>query len=151
MSDCLFCRIVRGEVPASVVHQDARCMAIMDLYPMRLGHVLVLSHTHAVHLHELAADEREHLFRVSMAVVEAQRAAGLPWEAGTLIVNDGPASGQHVPHVHVHLVPRTRGDRLRIYRRIAMRMLNRFGAAADRAELDDVARRIRDKLVLPAD
>ena len=146
MRDCLFCRIVRGEEPASRVHEDALCVAIMDLYPMRRGHVLVLSRTHAVHLHELPEGERMHLFRVATAVMEAQRASGLPWEAGVLVVNDGPASGQHVPHVHVHAVPRTASDWWRVFGRIALRKLNRYGAAEDRRALDEVAARIRAHL-----
>jgi histidine triad (HIT) family protein len=147
--DCPFCRIVRGQAPASVVHQDEECVAIMDLFPMRPGHVLVLSRTHAAHLHDLGESERAALFRVAAAIVKAQRASGLPWDAGTLIVNDGPASGQHVPHVHVHLVPRTRGDRPRVFGRIALRIFNRFGRPLDRTELDAQAARIRAHLDLP--
>ncbi len=146
MTGCLFCRIVRGEAPASVVHADGLCVAVMDLYPMRRGHVLVLSRTHAVHLHELPERERAHLFRVAAAEMQAQRAAGIPWEGGTLIVNDGPAAGQHVPHVHVHAVPRTRRDWPRVLARIARRMLDGFGPAADRAALDDLAAQIRAHL-----
>jgi histidine triad (HIT) family protein len=146
VTDCLFCRIARGEAPASVVHRDGLCVAIMDLYPMRPGHVLVLSRTHAVHLHELPEAERAHLLRVAAAVMEAQRAAGIRCDGGTLVVNDGPASGQHVPHVHVHAVPRTRRDWPRVLGRIALRMLNGFGPAADRAALDQLAARIRAHL-----
>lgn len=144
--DCLFCRIVRGEEPASRVHEDDVAVAIMDLFPMRRGHVLVLSRRHAVHLHELPPAERAHLFRVATAVLEAQRLSGLSWEGATLIVNDGPAAGQHVPHVHVHAVPRTRGDRWRVLRRIALRALGTFGRARERADLDTVAARIRAHL-----
>lgn len=146
MGECIFCRIVRREAPASVVYEDARCMAIMDLFPMRHGHVLVLSRTHAVHLHELPEGERVHLFRVATAVMRAQRAAGIPWDGGTLVVNDGPAAGQHVPHVHVHAVPRTRGDWPRVFGRMLLRMVNGFGPAADRAALDALAARIAAKL-----
>ena len=76
----------------------------------------------------------------------AQGAAGLPRQGGTLLVNDGPAAGQHVPHVHLHVIPRARGDLGAVARADAARLFNRFGRAADRAALDALAARIRAHL-----
>ena len=146
MDDCVFCGIIRGELPASVVYQDPECVAIMDIHPMRPGHVLVLSRRHAVHLHELSEQEQQCVFLAATRVSVAQRESGLPWEAGSLVVNDGPAAGQHVPHVHVHVVPRTRGDRMSVLRRLLARNLDFFGRSVDRPELDALAERIRSHL-----
>jgi histidine triad (HIT) family protein len=152
MADCIFCKIIRGDAPASPVHQDATCVAFMDLFPIRSGHVLVVPRRHAVHLHELPEDERAHLFRVAMRVMEAQRAApAIRWDGGNVLVNDGPAAGQHVAHVHVHAIPRTRGDTLRVVGRWVLRALSVFGAPGNRRRLDRLAAEIRAHLPPPAD
>ncbi|HEX6042386.1 HIT family protein [Longimicrobium sp.] len=149
MADCLFCAIAHGEAPASMVHQDARCVVFMDIHPVRPGHVLVASRRHAVQLHELPPDERAALFELAVRVGEAQAAAGLPRQGGTLVVNDGPAAGQHVPHVHVHVIPRARGDLPAVLRAYAGKLFNHFGRAANRSALDALAGRIRAHLALP--
>lgn len=146
MTDCIFCRIVRGEAPASRVYEDARCVAFMDLFPIRSGHVLVVPRRHAVHLHELPEDERAHLFLVATRVLEAQRASGVRWEGGNVLVNDGPAAGQHVAHVHVHAIPRTRGDTFRVAGRMTLRALSVFGVPGNRRRLDRLAAEIRAHL-----
>jgi len=149
VAGCPFCAIVRGEAPASVVHQDERCVAVLDIHPVRPGHVLVIPRRHAVFVHELAAAERASLLEVAARVSLAQKAAGLPRQGGTLLVNDGPAAGQHVPHVHLHVIPRARGDLPAVARRYLARAFNRSGRAADRAALDALAARLRAHLPPP--
>ena len=146
MAGCLFCAIVRGEAPASVVYEDGLCMAFLDIHPVRPGHALVVPRRHAVFLHELTAAERAALTEAAARIGVAQGAAGLPRQGGTLLVNDGPAAGQHVPHVHLHVIPRARGDLPAVARAYAARIFNRFGRAADRAALDALAARIRAHL-----
>jgi len=90
---CVFCGIVRGEERASVVHEDDVCVAFMDLFPIRSGHVLVVPRAHAVHLHELPEAVRAHLFVVATRIMEAQRAAGIGWQGGNVLVNDGRRRG----------------------------------------------------------
>lgn len=142
---CLFCAIVRGEAPGSVVFQDAHCVAFLDIFPMRPGHVLVCSRRHAVFVHELTPAERTALMEAAVRIARAQGAAGLPREGGTLLVNDGPGGGQHVPHVHLHVVPRRRGDLLAIVRHYAARILT-GRRPAPRPALDALAERIRAHL-----
>ena len=125
-------------------------MAFMDIHPVRPGHVLVASRRHAVHLHELPEDERAHLFLVATRVLEAQRAS-VWWEGGNVLVNDGPAAGQHVAHVHVHAIPRTRGDTFRVAGRMALRALSVFGIPGNRRRLDRLAAEIRAHLPPPGD
>jgi histidine triad (HIT) family protein len=143
---CPFCAIVRGEGPASVVHQDAHCIAILDIHPVRPGHVLVLPRRHAVFLHELTAAERSGLMETAARISLAQAAIGLPADGRTVLVNDGPAAGQHVPHVHLHVIPRARGDLLAVARAYLLRALGRFGRAANRDGLDALAARLRAHL-----
>ncbi|HVL02017.1 MAG TPA: HIT family protein [Dongiaceae bacterium] len=142
MSDCIFCSILAGAAPASVVYRDDRCMAFMDLFPMRPGHVLVIPHQHAVFIGQLDAATRSHLFEVTNAVINAQKAAGLPCDGNNVFLNDGPAANQHVPHVHLHALPRARGDLGKTLFSFGSRYLNYFGMAAHRARLDEMAKRI---------
>lgn len=144
MSTCVFCDIVRGEADASIIHQDQHCMVFPDIYPVSRGHVLVIPRRHAVHLHELPGEERRHLFHIGCRVLEAQRAAGIGWDGANVFVNDGPAAGQHVPHVHLHLLPRRRGDGFRTVSNFLARVANVFGRARPRSELDALAGRIRE-------
>jgi histidine triad (HIT) family protein len=102
---CLFCRIVAGEVPAHVVHEDEGAVAFLDVHPAARPHVLVVPRAHAANLLELDDDAVGALFRtvkcVQRNVERAFRPLGMNvgW-------NHGQAAGQHVFHLHVHLLPR---------------------------------------------
>jgi histidine triad (HIT) family protein len=106
---CIFCRVVAGEIPAEVVHTNEGAVAFLDVQPLADGHVLVVPRRHVSRVQELGAEDAAAVFRavavVSGPVTRATNAEGL-----TIGVNDGPITGQTVPHVHVHVVPRHRGD-----------------------------------------
>jgi len=106
---CIFCRIVAGEVPAEVVAREPEVVAFLDVQPLADGHVLVVPRAHVAQLEDLEPAAADALFRavVHLAgpVREALGAAGT-----TIGVNNGEATGQTVPHVHVHIVPRWPGD-----------------------------------------
>ncbi|MCG8668548.1 MAG: HIT family protein [Pseudomonadales bacterium] len=136
MSSCIFCQISEGSAPASIVYQDTYAIAFMDLFPMSLGHVLVIPRQHAVQIEELSPALRSHLFEITAHVVLAQKAAGLPCDGNNIFINDGPAANQHVPHVHIHSLPRKEGDLLKTVFTFATRFKNYFGQAAVRKKLD---------------
>ena len=108
--DCLFCSIVAGTVPAHIVLADDLTVAFLDTRPVFKGHVLVVPRAHYVTLADLPADLIGPLFtrvqRVSAAVPAAFGAQG------TFVAENNVVS-QSVPHLHVHVVPRTKGDGLR--------------------------------------
>ena len=110
MADCLFCAIVAGSVPAHVVLDDEIAVAFLDVRPVFKGHVLVAPREHYVTLPDLPAGLVGPLFtrvqRVSAAVPEALGAQG------TFVAENNVVS-QSVAHLHVHVVPRTKGDGLR--------------------------------------
>lgn len=109
MVDCVFCKIVRGELPAHVVYEDSETVAFLDLYPMTDGHTLVIPKLHAARLSELPPALVGKLFQTVQRVSEQiARALGAP--ALNIGINDGRAAGQAVPHLHVHLIPRFPGD-----------------------------------------
>lgn len=109
-ADCIFCRIVAGTAPASTVRSDEVCVAFMDIQPVNPGHMLVVPRQHRAYLAELDARSAGHLFTVACELANALRHSGLPCEGVNLHLADGEAAGQEVFHVHLHVIPRFRGD-----------------------------------------
>jgi diadenosine tetraphosphate (Ap4A) HIT family hydrolase len=109
MSQCIFCQIQAGTLPASVVYQDEQAMVILDLFPIREAHCLVIPREHAPLLEGLDAAVTHHLMDLARRTIVAQKRAGLAVKAHNVVVNDGRESNQHVPHVHVHVIPRRGG------------------------------------------
>jgi len=107
--NCIFCRIVAGEVAAEVVLREAATLAFLDVSPLADGHVLVVPLAHVARVEDLPEDGAAALFRAVTRLAGPVRAA--VGAAGTTIgINNGEATGQTVPHVHVHIVPRWEGD-----------------------------------------
>jgi histidine triad (HIT) family protein len=147
VSGCVFCAIVRGEMPASLVWEDEYCLAFMDIFPLHEGHVLVVPRQHAALLNQLPDALRDHLFRVACRVIAAQRDTGLHADGANLVVNDGKPANQHVPHVHIHLIPRDGGDLGAVGWRAMTRFFNpALRTAGHRQRLDALASRLRASL-----
>ncbi len=146
MTGCIFCSIVAGAAPASVVWAEDDLLAFLDIYPLRVGHVLVIPRTHAERLSEVPSGVRAHLFDVANEIGEALRAGSLPCDDVNIVVNDGRAANQTVPHVHVHVVPRRRGDLPRLLAALARRPLAPLLDARGRPALEADAEVIRRHL-----
>ncbi len=142
MTACVFCRILAGELPASQVYADERCVAFMDLHPINPGHLLVVSRQHAADLAALAPEDGAQLFRVAQRLAQAVRASGLPCEGINLFLADGAAAGQEVPHVHLHVVPRRTGDGF------GLKFGPQYYHPPSRAELDRTAQQVREAIHL---
>ncbi|HWI44109.1 MAG TPA: HIT family protein [Nocardioides sp.] len=110
MADCVFCGIVAGETPADVVLDEPDLMAFLDRRPVFKGHVLLVPRVHVVTLPELPAGLRDGFLeaaqRLATAVVD-----GLGAQGSFVAMNN--VVSQSVPHLHLHVVPRTKGDGLR--------------------------------------
>lgn len=134
--NCIFCRIIGGEVPALKVYEDERTLAFLDIHPSTPGHTLVLPKAHVVRVEDLSVEDAEALFHALHRVVgPIQKAVDAP--ASTVGINNGPESGQVVPHLHIHVIPRFRGDRGGIIQGIARR------GRPSREEMRRIAERIR--------
>jgi histidine triad (HIT) family protein len=111
--DCLFCKIVAGEIPSQRVDEDERTVAFMDINPATRGHALVIPRRHVANLLEIEADDLEATIaaaqRLARAVSERLGADGV-----NLINSCGPAAWQTVFHFHVHVIPRYEGDPLKL-------------------------------------
>ncbi|RJG13909.1 HIT family protein [Pseudomonas cavernicola] len=143
--DCVFCAIAAGQLPAHQLFEDEHFLVILDIYPLRPAHVLIVSREHAPYLSDLSAAAREHLLTLAERVTRALRGSGYGSEGINLLINDGPAANQHVPHLHLHLIPRRSGD----LAGGAWRVLTRFlplGRQALQARLDAEAGMLRNAL-----
>jgi histidine triad (HIT) family protein len=116
MSECVFCSIAAGKAERSVVYEDGELLVIMDLQPVNPGHALVLPKRHATCLADLDENLVAQLFVTAWQTAAALRASGIRCDGVNLFVADGEAAGQEVFHVHVHVIPRFRGDPFRVER-----------------------------------
>ena len=136
MSQCIFCRIVAGEIPAEIVWRDPEVVAFLDVQPLADGHVLVVPRAHAACVEDLEPTAADALFRAVVRLAGPVRVA--LGAAGTTIgINNGEATGQTIPHVHVHIVPRWPNDGAgtvhTIFPRNVKRKLPEVGAAIRKA------------------
>jgi len=106
---CVLCRIVNRAIPAHIVFEDDQTLALLDKYPLARGHVLVIPRAHVSNLEELTVSDAQALFATLHKVVKAVHKA-LKTDSTSIGVNNGPASGQEITHVHLHVVPRSSGD-----------------------------------------
>jgi histidine triad (HIT) family protein len=109
MSDCVFCKIIAGQIPATRVHEDEHTFAFMDIGQVNPGHVLVAVKQHAENLYSLDDAQAAAVARTSARLARAIRNAFKP-EGLSVYQANGKAAGQTVFHYHVHLVPRHAGD-----------------------------------------
>ena len=108
--ECIFCRIIANEIPASIVDRDEHTIAFMDIAPVTAGHLLVVPTVHAASLADLEPAYGERMFAAGQALAAALRRSGLRCEGVNLMLADGKAAGQEVFHVHLHVVPRFSDD-----------------------------------------
>lgn len=112
MQDCIFCKIIAGEIPSTQVYQDDFVVAFMDIKPVHLGHVLVVPRVHVETTLEMDATT---LMRVTAAMQHVARGvvAATAADGWNLGANSGAAAGQVVFHAHWHIIPRFAGDGLK--------------------------------------
>ena len=113
MDDCVFCRIVARQIPATVVHEDEHTLAFMDIGQVNPGHVLVAVKAHAENIFALDDTQAAAVFRAAARLSRAIRDAFAPQGLSVYQAN-GKAAGQTVFHLHVHLVPRHEGDAMEL-------------------------------------
>ncbi len=109
MENCVFCRIVRGELPASKVYEDEHTLAIMDLQSVNPGHMLVLVKPHRDNIYALDDELAGAAMKTAARMARAAKAA-YGCEGVTLLQANEPAGAQTVFHFHIHVLPRWTGD-----------------------------------------
>lgn len=139
MNACVFCGIVSGEAERSAVYEDDRCIVIMDLMPVNRGHALVLPKRHAELVADLPVGECAHLLEIGVRVSAAIRASTIRAEGVNFWIADGEVAGQEVPHAHLHVLPRFRGDGFRVVKD------GGWAEPQPRVELDAAAAELRER------
>lgn len=112
MSDCVFCKIVAGQIPSTKVHEDELTLAFMDIGEVNPGHVLIAVKQHVENIYGLNDTLAAAVFRTAARAARAVQKAYAP-EGVTLYQANGAAAGQTVFHFHMHLVPRYAQDGMR--------------------------------------
>lgn len=134
---CIFCDIIDGRAPASIVYADERVIAFMDTQPVNPGHLLIVPRTHAAGLSYLDPELGAYLFRVGMRMAAALRRSTVRCEGTNFSLADGEAAGQDIFHVHLHVLPRFEGDGF------GFRFNPAYFRRPDRTTLDEIAAGIR--------
>jgi histidine triad (HIT) family protein len=105
--DCIFCKIVNGKIPARIILESDKSLAFLDAFPLASGHSLVIPKKHYEKVQQMPADENSDLFNLVQKVTEK---VDKLTNAELIAVHNGKESGQEIPHVHVHIIPRSVED-----------------------------------------
>ncbi len=129
--DCIFCKIIDGEIPSFKVFENEKTLAFMDINPVSPGHVLVIPKYHATDLMHIPTDWLKATVAMAQTVARAVDKTLNP-QGINMLQSNGPAAGQSVFHLHVHVIPRAAGDKLRFNWGIAPGDMDAIGAIAER-------------------
>jgi histidine triad (HIT) family protein len=110
MGDCVFCQIIQGTAPVSLIYHDEVVWVFLSTLPANPGHTLVIPRQHVRLLQDMDEPTGRHLFTITMRTQQALRMSSLQCEAVTLFLADGIAASQSIPHLHLHVVPRFVND-----------------------------------------
>ncbi len=135
MNDCLFCKIVAGEIPATKIYEDESTLAFLDTNPVNPGDTLVIPKKHSRNIFDI---EKEDLLNVTNNIQKVAKAIkeGLNPDGINIISNNEPAAGQVIFHSHTHIVPRFTGDGFKHWK----------GTAYEEGEGEKVAKKIKSEL-----
>jgi len=105
--DCIFCKIVKREIPAKIIDETNKTLAFLDSFPLTKGHSLVIPKNHYEKLQDMPPEENAELFETVRKVIS--KVDNLT-NATLVAIHNGKDSGQEIPHVHIHLIPRSKDD-----------------------------------------
>jgi histidine triad (HIT) family protein len=109
--DCLFCKIINGEIPCYKIYEDEDFLAFLDIHPVNLGHTLIVPKTHFVNIFDAPTESLEKIGLIVKKVAEAVK-VGTGAEGVNLMMNNNKEAGQLIFHAHLHVIPRFAGDGL---------------------------------------
>lgn len=103
-SDCLFCKIIAGQIPAKIAYQDDKCLAFHDINPQAPVHVLVIPREHIASLKEASTNQHELLGHLLTSAAKIANELGISESGFRTVINTGAGAGQSVFHIHVHVL-----------------------------------------------
>lgn len=114
MEECIFCQIIAGESPVSIVYEDDIVLGLMTIGPVTTGHAMIIPKQHTAYLADMDEETGKHLWMITQRTAAAIRQSGVRCEGINLFLADGEAAFQDVFHVHMHVFPRYVGDPFKI-------------------------------------
>ncbi len=105
--DCIFCKIINGEIPIKKIMETEKSLAFLDAFPLTKGHCLVIPKTHYEKVQNMTPEDNADLFETVRQVTSK---IDIVVSAELLAIHNGEESGQEIPHVHVHIIPRRKDD-----------------------------------------
>ena len=110
MSDnCIFCKIISGEIPSAVIYEDEEFKVILDRFPSSIGHALIMPKKHIENIFEMPIQKGGKLFELAVKIAPIIKKE-LNCDGINILQNNGEAAGQSVPHFHLHIIPRYKND-----------------------------------------
>ena len=137
-SDCIFCKIVAGQIPSTKVYEDDKVLAFMDINPVGRGHLLVIPKNHYPTVFEIPAEDLGAVFEAARKIASAQKKA-LDMPGLNLIQSNGRVASQIIDHFHLHLIPRWPGDSL-------SKLMEWELKPGDMGQIGELAKRIGEKI-----
>lgn len=132
-NSCIFCKIVRKEAAASIIYEDEKALAFLDVRPINEGHTLIIPKNHYEAIYDAPEDLITHLYKIVKQIAVDLRDV-LKAEGITVIQQNGRAAGQEIFHLHIHVVPGYEGQKLTRFRGLP---------SANREQLEEVAKQLR--------
>jgi len=108
--NCIICQLVNEKIEVTKVYEDDLVVAVMDIQPINPGHIFISPKKHVKLVSELGEDLAAHIFKIAIRLNDALRKSGLKCEGVNFFLADGEAAMQEIPHVHLHVIPRIKGD-----------------------------------------
>ena len=136
MKDCLFCKIIKGEIPNYTVYENEKTLALLDINPNTRGHTLIIPKEHASNIIEMDDLSVDAVFRTVRKVVRGLQSVLDP-DGFNLVVNHGEAAGQLIHHFHCHVIPRYVGDAIEF---------NAKGITLSEEEFKDLAQKVSNQI-----
>jgi len=134
--DCIFCKLANGDIPTNSLYEDDVVKVIFDAGPAADGHVLILPKNHFDNIYELDDATAAHVFQVAVKISNAYRKA-LEFDGLNIVQNNGEAAGQTVFHFHMHIIPRIKGDAVKV---------GWIPGEANQAIIDDIIEKVKPNL-----
>src|SRR5215510_13066738 len=102
--NCVFCKIIKGKIPARVLMENEKAMALLDAFPLVVGHTIVIPKQHYAKVQDMTEHDSMAVFEILWKVVNAVE-VGSDVNDSTIAIHNGPDAGQEIPHMHLHIVP----------------------------------------------
>lgn len=139
--NCVFCKILAGDLPVSMIYEDDQVAVLVDLNPVNEGHLLIIPKYHAPYMKEVQPSTLEHMIKIAQKMNAALRASDLPCDGVNLFMADGEEAGQEIFHSHLHVIPRFSGDGFGFrYDK------TRHFVRSNRERMDEIAEELKNRL-----